>query len=294
MQVEPSSPGAPPGRAAGPMPPLFVSHGSPMMALEPGATGAFFARLARAIERRFGRPRAVLACSAHTLADRPVLLAAQRHQAVHDFSGFPAALYELRYDAPGDPAVAERAASLLRAAGCEPRISERGGLDHGIWTVLMHMWPAADVPVVPLAFPPAEPPARLWALGGAVAPLADEAVLILGTGSLTHNLRMAFARPWGEDAPEDPACAAFRGWVREHAESGDWPALLDYRRHAPHAASMHPTDEHWLPFYPPAGAAGEAFPARRLHEGVQHGVLGMDAYAFGPHAAALADELKSV
>ncbi|WP_374676520.1 dioxygenase, partial [Ideonella sp.] len=136
--------------AATALPPLFISHGSPMTALDAGDTGAFWRRLGPAIERRLGRPRAILAISAHSLTREPVLLGAARHPTVHDFSGFPEALYRLRYDAPGDPALAGRAAALLAAAGLPAHVTEEGGLDHGIWTPLRDMFPAADIPVLPL------------------------------------------------------------------------------------------------------------------------------------------------
>jgi 4,5-DOPA dioxygenase extradiol len=147
------------------------------------------------------------------------------------------------------------------------------------------MWPAADMPVLPLAFPPDWSPARLFALGQALAPLTDEGVLVLGSGSITHNLRLVFAnsRP-PLDAPEIAECAAFRRWFAERAAAADWPALLDYRRQAPHAVLMHPTDEHLLPFFIAAGAGGVG---RRLHQSLTYGCLGMDAYGFGESAAAL-------
>jgi 4,5-DOPA dioxygenase extradiol len=274
------------------LPSLFVSHGSPMMALEPGAAGAFLQRLGPAIEARFGRPRAILAVSAHTLARGHFLLGAARHETVHDFGGFPEALYRLRYDAPGSPAVAQRAAALMAAAGLEAQVIAQGGLDHGIWSPLRLAFPEADIPVVPLSFAPGDSPAHLFAVGRALAPLADEGVLILGTGSLTHNLRLIFG-PGGRaelDAPETPETAAFRAWVQSRAAARDWPALLDYRRRAPHAALMHPTDEHWLPFYVAAGAGGEQAVPQRLHGGVNYGSLAMDVYAFGMHAAAMGIE----
>lgn len=275
------------------LPPLFVSHGSPMIALEPGATGAFFGRLGQALDRQFGRPRAVLAISAHTATRQPVLLGAAQHETVHDFGGFPPPLYALRYDAPGAPALATRAAGLLQAAGIGAQVRPEGGLDHGIWTALMHLWPEPDVPVLPLSLMPQATPAEQFAIGAALAPLADDGVLLLGTGSITHNLRLlSFGGPV-EGVPERPESAAFRHWVLERSAACDWAALFDYRRQAPHAALMHPTDEHWLPFYPPAGAGGRNHAPVRLHEGVTFGVLGMDAYAFGPQAAALAQALRA-
>ncbi|WP_309625005.1 class III extradiol ring-cleavage dioxygenase [Methylibium sp.] len=277
-----------------PLPSLFVSHGSPMIAIEPSPTLDFLRRLGPAIDATFGRPRAVLVVSPHTATREPVLLAAKRHAAVHDFGGFPSALYELRYDAPGDPALAERALALLQAAGIAAHTSTDGGLDHGIWTVLRHLWPDADVPVLPLSLVPSASPAVQWALGEALAPLAAQGVLMLGSGSLTHDLRRFFGGVRAAlDAPVAPDVVAFADWVAARVAAGDRQALLDYRRQAPHAVAQHPTDEHWLPFYVAAGAGGLAAPAVRLHDAVQHGALAMDAYAFGAGAERLAQALGS-
>lgn len=279
------------------LPSLFVSHGSPMIALEPGATGAFLARLGPALTRAFGRPRAVVAISAHTLARQSVLLAAAQHDTVHDFGGFPRALYELRYDAPGAPALAQRVQGLLAGAGIDAALLDRGGLDHGIWTALRFVFPAADVPVLPLALVPDQSPAAQFALGEALAPLRAEGVLVLGTGSMTHNLRLAFsqrsqAAPGRHDADtadseEMSESRAFRDWMAARSGQRDWEALFDYRSAAPHAALMHPTDEHLLPWYVAAGGGGRDAPALRLHDAVTLGCLGMDCYAFGTEAGAL-------
>lgn len=277
------------------LPSLYLSHGSPMTALEPREAGGFMQRLGPAIDSTFGRPTAVLALSAHSLAREPVLLAAPQHEAVYDFGGFPPELYALRYDAPGAPALAPRVAQLLSSAGLPVHRVEQGGLDHGIWTPLRYMYPAADVPVLPLAFPPDWSPARLLALGTALAPLAAQGVLVMGSGSLTHNLRMVFGggtRP-ALGAPEIPESAAFRAWVHERAAAADLPALLDYRRAAPHAALMHPTDEHWLPWYPAHGAGGGDRPGLRLHHSLTFGCLAMDSYAFGAQAGRLAQALQA-
>jgi 4,5-DOPA dioxygenase extradiol len=271
------------------LPPIFLSHGSPMTALEPGAAGAFLSRLGPALQAMGGRPKAILAISAHTLTREPALLAAPQHTTVHDFGGFPDALYQLRYDSPGEPALAQRVAGLLAQAGLPVHVLAEGGLDHGIWSPLRFVFPEADIPVLPLGFPPDWSPARLFALGQAMAPLADEGVLVMGTGSITHNLRLVFAgsRP-ALDAPEIPSSAAFRRWFAQRGAAHDWPALLAYRTQAPHAVAMHPTDEHLLPFYVAAGAAGADPVALRLHDSVTYGCLGMDAYVFGAHAAELA------
>jgi 4,5-DOPA dioxygenase extradiol len=277
------------------LPTLFLSHGSPMIAVEPGAAGLFMQRLGPALAARFGRPRALLMVSAHSLSRQPVLLAAARHTTVHDFNGFPDALYQIRYDAPGAPDLAPRVAALLAGAGLSARTLDDGGLDHGIWTPLRHAFPAADIPVLPLAWPVDASPAALFALGQALAPLADEGVLVVASGSLTHNLRMVFGAGGMPpvDAPEIAESAAFRAWVAERSAARDWDALLDYRRQAPHAALMHPTDEHWLPFVVAAGAGGRQATPRRLHASVTYTCLAMDAYAFGAGAAALAEALDA-
>jgi 4,5-DOPA dioxygenase extradiol len=270
------------------IPPLFISHGSPMTALEPRAAGAFMQHLGPAIDAAFGRPRAILAISAHTLARVPLLLAAPRHEAVYDFGGFPDALSQLRYDAPGAPALATEVEALLKGAGIAVQRLEQGGLDHGIWTPLRFMWPQADVPVLPLGWVPSSSPRQLFELGAALAPLAAQGVLVLATGSITHNLRRVAQSRGDADAAEIAESAAFRRWLDERSRSRDWPALFDYRRSAPFAVDMHPSDEHLLPWFVAAGAGGQEVAPLRLHASLVYGCLGMDLYAFGATAQQLA------
>jgi 4,5-DOPA dioxygenase extradiol len=279
------------------LPSLFISHGSPMLALEPGAAGAFMQALGPAIDAAFGRPRAIVVASAHSLMREPALLAAPHHGTVHDFGGFPDALYQLRYDAPGGDALAPLVAQRVRDAGLPVHVVAEGGLDHGIWIPLRFAYPEASVPILPLAFPPDWAPQRLFELGRALAPLRSDGVLVLGSGSITHNLRLVFARrshasTARDDEPEMSESAAFRRWFAERSAALDHAALFDYRRQAPHAALMHPTDEHLLPWYVAAGAGHEG-PALRLHDSVTVGSLGMDAYAFGASAPQLAQQLAT-
>lgn len=283
-----------------PLPTLYLSHGSPMIALEPGEAGLFMQGLGPAIDRVWGRPRAIVAMSPHTATRTPFVLGASRHGTVHDFGGFPAPLYDIRYDAPGEPALAREVASLLNEGGIPAQFTPQGGLDHGIWTALMHLYPQADVPVVPVSLVPHSSPADMLKLGRLLHGLAAQRILVIGSGSLTHNLQRFFGHPNAVNAPEEADCAAFRAWVDARSRAVDWPALLDYRAQAPFAREMHPTDEHWLPFYFAAGAA--TFPdagtpqplkttAIRLHASVTHGHLAMDAYAFGPGASLLSEAL---
>jgi len=273
-----------------PLPSVFVSHGSPMIALEPGAAGAFMQRLGPAIDATFGRPKAIVSVSAHTAARVPVVLAAPRHEAIYDFGGFDPKLRTLRYDAAGDPALAARLQRLLQSAGIAAERVDQGGLDHGAWTALRFIYPDADIPVVPLAFVPSDPPEAQFALGQALQPLAAEGVLVLGSGSITHNLRRLLVnglRP-PADQPELADNAQFRHWMAARAQARDWNALFAYRSQAPHAAAMHPTDEHLLPWYVAAGVGGRDAAPVRIHDSATMGSLGMDAYAFGAAAGKLA------
>jgi 4,5-DOPA dioxygenase extradiol len=283
-----------PGMTTSALPPVFVSHGSPMTALEPREAGAFFQRLGPALQAVAGRPRAILAVSAHSLTREPVLLGAPQHTAVYDFGGFDPRLNTLRYDAPGAPALAQQVQALLAAAGLSAHCVDEGGLDHGIWTPLRWIFPDADLPVLPLAWPPNWSPERLMALGLALAPLAEEGVWILGSGSITHNLRRVFAGGLREvDLPATPESTAFREWFVDRAGAADWKALADYRRQAPYGELMHPTDEHLLPWFVAAGAGGASAPALRVHASLTYGDLGMDAYAFGTSAPALEAALNA-
>jgi len=276
--------------------PVFLSHGSPTTALDAGPAGAFWHDLGRAIDARVAAgeaaPSAIVALSAHTLAHRAVTLAAARHEAVHDFGGFPQPLYDLRYDVAGVPCLAPHVEQLLQWAGIEVEHAKSGGLDHGIWVPLRTIRPRADIPVLPVAFPPDRTPEQLFELGAALRPLVDEGVWIVGTGSITHNLRLGLPRPGA--VPEIPASAAFRAWFAERSAARDWPALWHYRALAPEAQTMHPTDEHLLPWFIAAGAGGQDHAPIRLHASVAGGHLGMDAYAFGADAPALAREIEAV
>ncbi len=264
-----------------PLPSLFVSHGSPMIALEPGEAGAFMGASARrSTPPSAGRGRSSPSRRTPRRAFRSCSRA-PRHAAIYDFGGFDPKLRTLRYDAPGDPALAARMLSLLHGAGIDAQSVPEGGLDHGAWTALRFIYPDATIPVVPLAFVPGDPPERQFALGAALAPLAGDGVLVLGSGSITHNLRRVFGggslHP-DEAQPEIAESAAFRRWIAERAAARDWAALFAYRARAPHAADMHPTDEHLLPWYVAAGAAGRdaapAAPPRQRDDGQpRHGRL---------------------
>jgi len=261
-----------------PLPSVFVSHGSPMLALDAGRSGQAWRELAAALPR----PRAVVVASAHWLTPVPAVGTSLQPETIHDFGGFDPALSDIRYPAPGDPALARRVAALLADAGLPAQSVERG-LDHGVWVPLREWYPQADVPVVPLALQPRLGPAHHWRLGRALQPLREEGVLVLGSGSLTHNLHEVRFEESNEVADY---VAAFQRWFEQRLAAGDTAALLDYRRQAPQAARAHPTEEHLLPLFVALGAAGEGARVTRHHGGVTHEVLAMDVYAFGAPALA--------
>lgn len=256
------------------LPTLFVSHGAPTLALEPGRAGATFAAVARALPT----PQAVLIISAHWETSGIEVTSHPSPETIHDFGGFPPALYALQYPAPGAPAVAERVVALLAAAGFPVRANPSRGLDHGAWVPLRHFYPNANVPVLQLSLPHTAAPQVLVNIGRALQVLREEGVLIVASGGITHNL---YEFRMGVSA-EEPYAREFMEWFARHIEAGDLPALIDYRRQAPGAARAHPSDEHLRPFYIALGAAGEAWSQSvRLAGGIDFGVIGMDAYAFG-------------
>lgn len=256
------------------MPVLFLSHGAPALPEEAGETGVAW----RGLGERLPRPAAILMVSAHWESAIPTLSLAVHPETIHDFSGFPEQLYRLRYPAPGAPGLAERAALLLQEAGIEVRLDQGRGLDHGAWMPLSIMYPAANIPVTQLALQPHRDPAWHHALGLALRPLREEGVLIIGSGSITHNLRAVFRHPAGAPAPG--WVTSFRDWVADRIRAADIEALCAYRSRAPHAEENHPTDEHLLPLFVALGAAAGWQEVRHLNPVMTFGMLGMDAWLF--------------
>lgn len=249
---------------------LFLGHGAPTLAISTHPATAFL----RDLGRQLTVPRAVVVVSPHRTADGFDVGNAARFTAWHDFSGFPRELYQLRYDPPGDPALARRVAEAIRIAGLPGALSEDARIDHGIWVPLRLMWPNAQIPVVPITTTRKGPAAHL-ALGRALQPLCDEGVLVIGSGSLTHNLGdLDFA---DELAPVQIWAQAFDDWIAEALASGDSERLLQYRERAPQATHAHPTDEHLLPLFVSLGAGGACTP---LFRGFSHGTVSLSAYAF--------------
>lgn len=255
------------------LPTLFISHGAPTFALEPGLAGANLA----ALGRRLPRPQAVLVVSPHWMTRQPQVTLSLRPETIHDFGGFDPVLYTLQYPAEGAHLLARRALALLEAAGLLATANADRGLDHGAWVPLMHLYPDADVPVFQVSLPAWLDADGAYDYGRALAPLADEGVLIVGSGSLTHNL---YEFRLGDPHAEAYA-AEFAHWVRDAVLAGDHQRLRQALAIGPHARRAHPTAEHYLPLLVAAGAAAQALPASVIEGGILHGVLSMDSFLFG-------------
>ncbi|QCB53574.1 dioxygenase [Sphingopyxis sp. PAMC25046] len=262
------------------LPSLFLSHGSPMMALEPSPARDFLAGLGAHLPR----PRAILVVSAHHDAayqgGRATVTASTAPPTIHDFGGFPDELFAMRYPAPGDPALAARVAELLAGHGLHVTADADRGLDHGAWVPLSLIYPDADIPVVQLSIASNATPEWHYALGQALAPLRDEGVLIVGSGSITHNLRAVFSARPPIDAPAPAWVTDFTDWIAERMSAGAIHDVLNSVQHAPHGADNHPTPDHILPLFVAMGAGDAPLKAERLHASTTYAVLAMDVYAF--------------
>ena len=260
------------------LPVLFVSHGSPMFALNPGLTGPALTAWMQT-HAPAERLRGIVLMSPHWMTRGIGVMTHPHPPTWHDFGGFPPALYELQYPAPGDPALAQRMLDLLTAAGLPAGADPERPFDHGAWVPLRYMSPAAQVPVVQLSLPAHVATADIYAIGQALAPLREQGILLVGSGSMTHNL-YELRR---EDGPTEPYVTAFCGWVEGTLHQSDLAAMLDYRRRAPHAERAHPTDEHFRTIYFALGAAGWGQAGGPQPEYISHEVvyqsLSMDAFA---------------
>lgn len=255
------------------MPTLFITHGAPTLPLEPEPVRRAIAGLAQLAPG----PKAVLVVSAHWETEAPAVSAAPKPPTIHDFSGFPAALYRLQYPAPGAPDLAKRIAGLLAEAEIPCVVDAERGLDHGAWVPLMLMYPGAGIPVLQLSVQPHAGPAHHARIGEGLRALRDEGVLIAGSGSATHNLG-DFGR-YRYDDPPPSYVEQFERWLVERVQSDDRAALLDYRRRAPAAERNHPTEEHLLPLFTAMGAAPGAR-GRAMRSSYAYGIIAMTAFVW--------------
>jgi 4,5-DOPA dioxygenase extradiol len=262
------------------LPTLFVSHGAPLFATDAGTTGPALHAWAQA-HAPAEALRGIVVMSPHWMARGPTVMTNPAPATWHDFGGFPAALYQLQYPAPGSPELGQQVLALLLAAGIAAQADAQRPLDHGAWVPLMHLYPQAEVPVVQLALPLGAGPKEVFALGQALSTLRSEGVLLVGTGSMTHNLGEFF----GGGREPSPYVLEFSRWVESAVVRGDRTALLDYRELAPHAHRAHPTEDHFLPIFFALGAAGwggdTPVPTDYISREVMYSMLAMDAFALG-------------
>lgn len=253
-------------------PSLFVSHGSPMFALEPGLLGPNLAKIGASLTEL----TAIVVVSPHWQTRGVRVTGAATLPTIHDFGGFPEALYALQYPARGRPKLASELVALLQSAGFDASIDASRGLDHGAWVPLRYLKPTGDVPVLQVSLPFDMDTSGALRLGKALAPLRERGVLVIGSGSLTHNL-FEFRQHIN-----DPEYAqTFAAWVADAIQRGDVEALVHYRKQAPHAVRAHPTEEHFLPLLVALGASAANEPRRLVAGGMTYGVLSMDSFAFG-------------
>ncbi len=261
---------------AGPAPALFIGHGSPMNAIQNNR----FTRTLTEWGQALGRPKAILMVSAHWLTERDTRVSTTVQPAtVYDFGGFPAPLYEVQYPAPGAPEPALRAATRLapRPVGQD---AERG-LDHGAWSVLKHLYPAADVPVFQLSIDITRDGPFHVAMGRALAALRGEGVMIVGSGNVVHNLRRLDRGAGETDLATAPWAQGFDGAVKQAMDAQDLPALAAWELLSEGAATAVPFPDHYFPMLYAAGAAQAGEPPRHVFEGFHEGTLSMRCVQWG-------------
>ena len=257
-----------------PLPAVFLGHGNPMNAvLRNPYTDAW-----RALGTSLPRPKAILAVSAHWYIEEAAVTISTSPRTIHDFGGFPRELFEVQYPAPGDVALAHRVRQLL--APLPVRLDERWGLDHGTWSVLCHVYPAADIPIVQLSIDETQPASFHYELGRRLATLRDEGVLIVGSGNAVHNLH---AYAWGRH-PQEPYewTVSFEERVRGLLLTHEHAPLIDYERKLGKEALLAvPTPDHYLPLLYVAGATSSSDAVTFPVEGVDGGSISMLAVRFG-------------
>lgn len=258
-------------------PALFISHGSPMIALERDGAVIAWQQLAQQLEH----PAAIVIVSGHWETVDVEITAAPHLPTIHDFSGFPEQLYRLQYSAHGAPELAAQIAALLMAAGFVARLDKQRGLDHGAWIPLREMYPQSDIPIVQLSLQPQRGPDYHYRLGRALAPLLAQNILVIGSGAITHNLRDWMEVVRGDNSALDYV-PEFQQWIYSTLIERNLEALLDYRSVSLHGRRAHPSEEHLLPLFVAVGAAGIDAQITREYDSIADGVLGMDVYRFQP------------
>ncbi|GAA5002578.1 class III extradiol ring-cleavage dioxygenase [Acinetobacter puyangensis] len=251
------------------LPGLFISHGSPMLALQPGQVGAAFER----ISHNLPKPRAIVVMSAHWEDIVLEVSTATRPKTWHDFRGFPEALYKLQYPAPGEPELAEEIIQRLQDSGFEAHANAMRPRDHGVWMPLLHMYPEADIPVIQISLPKFYTARQIYQLAESLAYLRQQQVLLIGSGSITHNL--AELR-WQEQSDVPLWASEFRNKVASLLQNSDYEAVLNWKN-LPYIQKNHPSLEHLSPLF---FAMGTGKRMSVVHSSFSMGTLGMDLYRF--------------
>ncbi len=252
-------------------PSVFVSHGSPMTALENGSYAQTLAAFGNSVN-----PQAIVVISAHWEETAIRITSGPRPELIYDFGGFPKALCELKYEAPGSPALASDVDDALKRAGFNSELDERRGWDHGVWVPMRLMFQEARIPIVEISLPMAMPE-QLYKIGQALAGFRTKGVLVVGSGGIVHNLRMM---NWHDkNAPVDGWAREFQNWAKDRIGRRELATLFGYEKQAPHAALAVPTPEHFAPLFPILGAAGALAKLHPIFEGVEHANMSMFTFA---------------
>lgn len=255
-----------------PMPAIFIGHGSPMNTLERNRYSEAWRRIGAVMPR----PKAILAVSAHWMTRGVAVTAMDRPRTIHDFGDFPRELFAVQYPAPGDMLLAERVRELL--APTTVGLDHDWGFDHGTWSVLVHAFPDADVPVVQLSLDAARSPRDHYTLATRLAPLRDEGVLILGSGNIVHNLGVM---QWREDAPPYDWAERFSTAARAAVLAGEHNRLIDYTALDREARRSVPTPEHYLPLLYVLAQQRPNEAVSLPVEGIEYGSIDMQSVAVG-------------
>jgi 4,5-DOPA dioxygenase extradiol len=252
------------------LPAIFISHGAPSIALEQDD----FTRAAAAYGATLAGARGIAIVSAHWQARGLRVNAVEHPETMYDFGGFSDALYQIRYEAPGDPTLAREISTLLGGADLE----QARGWDHGLWVPLRILFPEERIPIVEIAQPYPTSPEELLRIGRALAPLRERGIAIIGSGGIVHNLRAIHLA--SKDAPVDDWAKEFDDWFATHLAARDFATLARYRDVAPHANLAVPTPEHFEPLFVTLGAARETDTLTTIYEGFHYGNLSMRTFAF--------------
>ncbi|XP_058744710.1 4,5-DOPA dioxygenase extradiol-like [Vicia villosa] len=254
---------------------FYISHGSPELAIDETIPAWKFLTSWKQVFPQ--RPSSILVISGHWDTSVPTVNVVSRNETIHDFGGFPRRMYKLKYPAPGAPKLAKRVKELIESSGLsQVNEDKKRGLDHGTWVPLMLMYPEADIPVCQLSVSSSRDGTYHYNLGKALAPLKDEGVLIIGSGSATHNLRAIGPR----ESPPPPWALAFDSWLKESLVEGRYDEINHYEEKAPYAKVAHPWPDHFFPLHVAMGAAGENSKAKVIHESWDGGAFSYASFGF--------------